>query len=102
MPAHDGVGRDDLDGASPVWPQPRQQDPQPAIGATKPGSRRRLALEDGELMPEREDLRLELETRPSEGPEGGEQGDEQRGHAPTDGISPDPQRQRPQQVPNFW
>ena len=53
-------------------------------------------------MPEREDLRLELETRPSEGPEGGEQGDEQRGHAPTDGISPDPQRQRPQQVPNFW
>jgi hypothetical protein len=34
------------------------------------------------LMPEREDLRLELETRTSEGPEGGEQGDEQRWHAP--------------------
>src|SRR5215203_6674390 len=60
MPAHDGVGRDDLDSASPVWPQPRQPYPQPAIGAIKPGSRWRLALEDGELMPEREDLRLEL------------------------------------------
>ena len=101
MPAHDGVGRDDLDGASPVRPQPRQQYPQQAIGATKPGSPRRLALEDGELMPERENLRLELETRPNEGPEGGEQGDEQRGHAPADGISPGPQRQRPQQVPEF-
>jgi hypothetical protein len=44
-------------------------------------------LEDGELMPESEDLRLELEARPSEGPEGGEQGDEQRGHGPADGIS---------------
>lgn len=102
MPAHDGVGRDDLDGASPVWPQPRQQYPQLAIGLTKPGSRSRLALEDGELMPEREDLRLELQTRPSEGPEGGEHGDEQRGRAPADGISLDAQRQRRQQVPDFW
>jgi hypothetical protein len=59
-------------------------------------------LEDGELMPEREDLGLEFETRPSERPEGGEQGDEQRRHAAADAISPSPQRQRPQQVPDFW
>jgi hypothetical protein len=59
-------------------------------------------LEDGELMPEREDLRLELQTRPSEEPEGGEHGDEPRGHAPADGISLDRQRQRRQQVPDVW
>jgi hypothetical protein len=86
MPEHDGLGPDDLDGASPVRPQPRQQDPQQAIGATKPGSPRHLALKYGELMPEREDLGLEFEPRPSEGPEGGEQGDQQRRHAPADGI----------------
>ena len=41
----------------------------------------RLTLEDGELVPKGEDLRLELEARPDDGPEGGEQGDERRGHA---------------------
>jgi hypothetical protein len=44
----------------------------------------------GELMPEREDLGLEFEPRPSDRPEGGEQGDKQRKHAPADGISLDP------------
>jgi hypothetical protein len=39
-----------------------------------------VALEDGELMPEGENLRLELETRPTGGPEGGAQSDDQRGH----------------------
>jgi hypothetical protein len=76
MPAYDGVRRDDLEGASPVPPQPRQYDPEPAIGAPKSRAPRRLALEYGELMPERDDLRLELEARPDEGPEGGEQGNE--------------------------
>jgi hypothetical protein len=56
MPADDGVGRGDPDAASPVWPQPRQQYRQQAIDGTRPGSPSRLALEDGELMPEREDL----------------------------------------------
>jgi hypothetical protein len=32
-------------------------------------------------MPEGEDLRFELQTRPNAGPEGGEQGDEQRWRA---------------------
>jgi hypothetical protein len=60
MPAHDGVGRDDLDGPSPVRPHPRQQHPQQAIGAAETRASRRLALEDGELMAEGENLRLEL------------------------------------------
>jgi hypothetical protein len=38
-------------------------------------------LKDSELAPEGEDLRLELKTRPVAGPEGGEEGDQQRGHA---------------------
>ena len=101
MPAHDGVGRDDLDGASPVRPQPRQQHPQEPIGATKPRARQRLALEDDELMPEGENFRLELETRPNDGQQGGEQGNEQCGHAEADRISLGPQRQRSQRVPSF-
>jgi hypothetical protein len=42
---------------------------------------RGLALEDGELMPEREDLRLEVEAGPKSGPEAGDQGNERRGPA---------------------
>ena len=44
-------------------------------------------LPDGELMPQGEDLRLELETRPNGGPASSEQGDEQRNHAAADRIS---------------
>ena len=102
VPAHDGIGRDDLDGASPVRSEPRQQHPQQAIGATETRPLRPLALEDGELMPESENLRLELETRPNGRPEGGEQRDKQRGHATANGSSPGPVLQRSQQVPNFW
>ena len=40
----------------------------------------RVAVEDGELMPQGEDLRLEVEARPKAQAEGGEQGDERRGH----------------------
>ena len=62
MPVHDGAGRDDLDGSSPVRPHPRQQHPQQAIGAAETRTPRRLALEDGELMPQSDNLRLELKT----------------------------------------
>jgi hypothetical protein len=87
MPAHEGVGRDDLDGVSPVRPAPREHDPQEAIGATETQAPRRLALEDRELMAEGENLRLEIESRRHGTAEGGEQGDEQRGHAAADSIS---------------
>jgi hypothetical protein len=38
-------------------------------------------LEDSELMPQGEDLRLKVEAGPKGGPEGDDQGDERRGHA---------------------
>ena len=62
MPAYDGGGRDDLDGLSPVRPHTREHDPQQAIGVTETGTCRRLALEYRQLMPEGENLHLELET----------------------------------------
>jgi hypothetical protein len=83
-------------------PQPRQQHPQEAVGAAKSRTPWRLALEDGELMSEGEDLRLELEARPHGRPDGGQQGDEKRGHSAADRISLGQELQRPQQVPSFW
>jgi len=80
--------RDDLDGLSPVRPQPRQQHPQEAISGTETQAPRRLALEYGELMPEGENLHLELETRPNGGPEGGEQREEQRSHTGRERYQP--------------
>jgi hypothetical protein len=62
MPAHDRVGPHDLKRASPAPPPPRQEHPEPAIGVAKPRALWRLPLEDGELMPEGENLRPELET----------------------------------------
>src|SRR4029450_4570978 len=63
--------------------------PTVAIGATKPGSRRRLALQERRVDGVPRGSPPRARTRTTEAPEGGEQGDEQRWHAPTDGISPD-------------
>ena len=52
-------------------------------------------------MPEGENLRLELETRPNGGSDGGEKGDDERGHVAADRISLGAQLQRVQ-VPDFW
>ena len=65
VPTHDGVGRHDLDRPSPIRPPPRQHDPQQAVDAAEPWTPRRLALEDGELVPEGEELRLEFESAPN-------------------------------------
>jgi hypothetical protein len=46
------------------------------IGAAETWAPRRLALQHGELMPEGENLRFELETGPNGSPERGEEGDE--------------------------
>jgi hypothetical protein len=80
VPANNRVGRDDMDGPSPIRPQHREQHPQEAIDRAQPGPPGCLALQDGQLMPEREDLRLELDARPKTGSEGGDQGDERCGH----------------------
>ena len=47
-----------------------------------------MASEDGELMPEGENLRFEFKTRPNGGPEGGEQSDEQGQHAGRERYQP--------------
>jgi len=52
------------------------------------------------LASQGENLRLELETCPNGAAEGGEQCDEQRGHAAADSISLGPQLPRAQQLPN--
>lgn len=87
VPPHGGSGLDNLYGLAPPRTQPREEHPQPAINAGEALAPRRLALEDGELMPKRKNLRSERETRPNRRPDGGEQGNEQCGHAGTDGIS---------------
>ena len=87
MPAQDGSGLDNLYGLAPLRLQPREDHPQPAIKAAEARALRRLAPEDGELMPKRKNLRFERETRPNRRPDGGEQGNEEWGHAGTDGIS---------------
>jgi len=101
MPAHNGVGCHDLDGPSPVRPDPREHYPQEAIGATETRAPRRLALEDGELMAKGENLRFEFETRPNGRPESGDQSDKQRGHAAVDRVSLGPHVLRAQEVPSF-
>jgi hypothetical protein len=57
-------------------------------------------LEDGELMPEGQNLRFELKAGPNRCPERGEDGDEQRGHAARERYQP------PAQICNddstFW
>lgn len=56
--------------------------------ATETRAPRRLALKDGELMAEGENLHLEIDARLNGGREGGEQSDEQRGHADRERYQP--------------
>jgi len=55
LPADDGLGLDDRDGIRPAAPQLGQQDPEQPVGASQAWTRRR-ALENGQLLPQREVL----------------------------------------------
>jgi Zn-dependent peptidase ImmA (M78 family) len=59
-------------------------------------------LEYRELMPEGENLHLELETRPKGRLESSEHSDKQRGHAAADSISLGPQPLPRRSVPSLW
>ena len=72
VPADDGIGCDEVDGPTPVGPEPGEQHPNEAIGPAEPQAVRRLALADGDLVPEGKDLRLQVKTRLDEGLEGGQ------------------------------
>ena len=87
VPAHDGIGLDDLHGLAPIRSQLREQHPQPAIDASQPRASRSLTLEHGELMAEGENFGFTLEARPKRRPDSGEEGDEERGHDAADRIS---------------
>ena len=58
MPADDGLGLDPGDGIRPPVPQLGQQDPDQPVGAPQAWARRR-ALEDGQLVSQREVLEHE-------------------------------------------
>jgi hypothetical protein len=72
MPSHDGGGRHNLHGPAPVWPDTREQHPEQAVERTETRSFRRGALQDGELMPERENFRCEVEPSADHGLKRGE------------------------------
>ena len=74
MPPDDGLGLDDGDGLRPAAPQAGQQDPEQAVGAPQPWTRRG-ALEDGQLVPQRE----VFERQGAAGPEREEEAREDQG-----------------------
>ena len=58
MPGHHSSGLDEVDGAFPFRPQAPQTEPEEAVTISELGLLR-LALEDGELVAEREVLERE-------------------------------------------
>ena len=53
MPSDDGLGLDEQDGIRPAAPQAGEQDPEQTVGGSQPWPRRG-ALEDGQLVAQRE------------------------------------------------
>jgi hypothetical protein len=68
MPRDDGRGFHDLHGLPPATPYAREQHPQESVGPSEPKPSRRGLLEDGELVAEGQDLRLEFGPRSKAGP----------------------------------
>jgi hypothetical protein len=60
MPGNDGGGFHDLYGIPPAAPYSGEQHPEESVGSTEPKPSRRGLLEDGELVAEGQDLRLEF------------------------------------------
>ena len=87
MPSHGGGGRHNLHGLPPVWPDVREQYPEQPIDRTEARSFRAGPLQHRELMPERENVRREIEPRADRGSKQGQQGDEQRSHLARERIS---------------
>jgi|SRR5580700_3392728 hypothetical protein len=55
-------GANDVQTMAPTGPPSREQDPQEPVGALEAQTRRRVLLENGELVTKREDLRLQCGT----------------------------------------
>jgi hypothetical protein len=102
MPTHDRGRRHDLHRLPPVRPDDREQHPEQPIERTEARSFRGGPLQYSELMPERENLRRELEPRADRDSKRGQQG-RRTAHSscPRTVSVSGPQPQRPQHVPNI-
>ena len=79
MPADDGLGLDDGDGIRPAAPKTRQQDPEHPVGGSQVWAPRG-ALEDGQLVPQREVLEHQGTVGPDPTEEAGEDEGNHTGH----------------------
>jgi hypothetical protein len=87
MPSDLRIGANDVQTAAPTGPLSREHDPQESVGALEAQTRRRVLLENGELVTKREDLRLQGDTDSKTGGDQSEKGDEKRAHRDTTRIS---------------
>jgi len=83
MPANDGGRLHDLDTPAPARPDPGQQHPQESVGATQVGPFRCGLLEDGELVPQGENLGFKLRPRMDTGANSGEERNQNGAHVRT-------------------
>ena len=79
MPADDGVWLDDNHSIGPAGPDPRESDPENAVGQVEERARRRLAP-GGELLAEGEILACELGASAEGGMQRFKKAHEQGGH----------------------
>ena len=79
LPPDHGGGLDDGDGIRPAAPQAGQQDPEQPVGGSQPWTRRG-ALEDGQLVPQREVLEHQGALGPDPTEEAGEDEGQHAGH----------------------
>ena len=79
LPPDHGRGLDDGDGIRPAAPQAGQQDPEQAVGGPQAWTRRG-ALEDGQLVPQREVLEHQGALGPDPAEEAGEDEGDHAGH----------------------
>jgi hypothetical protein len=87
MPSNDRIRANDVQTMAPTGLASRQQDPQEPVGALQAQARRRVLLENCELVTKREDLRLQSDTGSKTEGEQSEKGDEKRAHRDSTRIS---------------
>jgi hypothetical protein len=59
MPSHNSSGLHNDETRSPIRPEPRQGDPEPAVRPAQFGTCRKLGFQDGKLMPKSDDFQMQ-------------------------------------------
>src|ERR687888_28159 len=80
MPAHDRGRLHDPDTLTPFLPETGEQHPQESVGAAHVRPLRCGPLEDGELVPQGENLDFKLRSRTDSGANGGEERNQNGAH----------------------